>query len=74
MSQPFSISKDFKLGEVSFFSYRAQDSHGSCANIYVVNGSVVTYDEYWRKIVSVFKELDALEAITQAIENNKFFK
>lgn len=46
MSTPYASTNTFSIADDKFYAYRAQDSHGSRCEVYMVNGQVVSHMDF----------------------------
>jgi len=46
MATPNSADSSFSIGGKDFYTYSAQDAHGTCMHYWAVNGKRVTLEEY----------------------------
>lgn len=67
MATPYTQNSEFEIGGVKFWSYSVQDTHGSVAHVYNVDGRQVPYERYWATIAHTVNKMDPNGQIKQAL-------
>lgn len=52
MSTPHVSTNTFSIADNKFYAYRAQDSHGSRCEVYMVNGQVVSHMAFQKACIA----------------------
>jgi hypothetical protein len=52
MSTPYASTNTFSIADDKFYAYRAQDSHGSRCDVYMVNGQVVSHMAFLKACIA----------------------
>lgn len=69
MATPYTQNAEFELGGIKFWSYSAQDAHGSQCHVYKVDGRQVPYERYWATIAHTVNKMDPTGQIKQALNH-----